>query len=53
METILTNKTNVACDGGAYSGHPRVYLDVTKEGSVICPYCSCEFVQSADSKDDA
>ena len=53
MEKILTKDASVACDGGAYNGHPRVYLDVAKTGSVVCPYCSCEYVQSSDSKDDA
>ena len=53
MEKILTKDATVACDGGEYNGHPRVYLDVAKSGSVICPYCSCEFVQSAKATDDA
>jgi len=26
-----------------WSMHPRVYLDVTKSGSVRCPYCSTHY----------
>lgn len=47
-ETVITSEARVACDGGAYAGHPRVYLDVAKTGEVICPYCSCHYV--LDSK---
>ncbi len=24
--------------------HPRVYLDATKTGEVVCPYCSTQYV---------
>jgi uncharacterized Zn-finger protein len=27
-----------------WSQHPRVYLDVTKSGEVVCPYCSAKYV---------
>lgn len=53
METVYTDESNVACDGGEYNGHPRVYLDVAKKGHAICPYCSCEFVMKAPTKEDA
>lgn len=45
METMYTDQDQVACDGGTYEGHPRVYLDVAKSGTVVCPYCSRTFRQ--------
>ena len=39
---IQTTQTIIACDGGAddgVSGHPLVYLKISKEGWVECPYC--------------
>lgn len=42
-EHIVTTPT-VSCDGGEKDGHPRVYLDVSKTGKVICPYCSRVFI---------
>ncbi len=24
--------------------HPRVFLDVAKEGEVLCPYCGTKFI---------
>lgn len=27
----------------AWSGHPRVFLDVTHSGEVVCPYCSARY----------
>ena len=38
----------VACDGGdGPLGHPRVYLNVGKEGQIECPYCSRRYVLKA------
>lgn len=35
------------CDGGGEAlGHPAVYLNLGKEGKVICPYCSKCFVKA-------
>ena len=28
------------CDGGEDYGHPLVYLNLTKDGKQVCPYCS-------------
>jgi uncharacterized Zn-finger protein len=28
----------------AWSSHPRVFLDVTHSGEVVCPYCSARYV---------
>ena len=37
--------TTVACDGGdGPLGHPRVYLTLSKEGEIECPYCSRKYV---------
>lgn len=27
-----------------WAQHPRVFLDVVKEGEVVCPYCSAKYV---------
>jgi uncharacterized Zn-finger protein len=28
----------------SWAGHPRVFLDVTHSGEVVCPYCSAHYV---------
>lgn len=44
-ETVETDQTRVACDGGGGAlGHPRVYLEMGDEGFVECPYCDKRFV---------
>ena len=41
IEIIETDCKVVKCDGGGEPlGHPVVYLNLGKEGQVICPYCS-------------
>ena len=30
----------IGCDGGEDYGHPLVYLNLTKDGKKVCPYCS-------------
>ncbi len=44
-ETLLTDKTRVACDGdeGAL-GHPRVWLEIDARGYVDCTYCDRRFI---------
>jgi uncharacterized Zn-finger protein len=37
----------VACDGDGPLGHPRVYLNIGKEGFIDCPYCDRRFVLKA------
>ena len=44
-EILYVNFKKVSCQGGkegdpSNSGHPLVYLDMGKEDSVVCPYCS-------------
>ncbi len=31
-------------DAPLWSRHPRVFLDVTKTGRALCPYCGAQFV---------
>lgn len=31
-------------DAPLWSRHPRVFLDVTHGGEVVCPYCSTRYV---------
>jgi len=43
-DIVKTYSKSVTCDGnGGVYGHPRVYLDVEKQGYVVCPYCSKRF----------
>jgi uncharacterized Zn-finger protein len=42
---IYVETTTVACEGnGDAIGHPLVYLDLSKEKEVVCPYCSQHFI---------
>jgi len=43
-EVFEVEETRVACDGGGGPlGHPRVFLTLSKEGWVDCPYCDRRF----------
>jgi len=45
FETILVDSNVVACNGGGGPlGHPRVYLNLSAEGRIECPYCSRLYV---------
>jgi len=47
-EIIEVDSMVVACDGGdGPLGHPRVYLNIGKEGKIDCPYCSRRYVLKA------
>jgi uncharacterized Zn-finger protein len=47
-ETFEVDSLVVACDGGdGPLGHPRVYLNIGKEGHIECPYCSRRYVLKA------
>ncbi|MGH6719082.1 MAG: zinc-finger domain-containing protein [Alphaproteobacteria bacterium] len=48
-ETLEVDTHRVACDGGTF-GHPRVYLDLTVERRVDCPYCGRRFVLKEGAK---
>ena len=39
----VTGEEEVFCDGGAYYGHPKVYLTLGEEGYVDCYYCGRRF----------
>ena len=46
---IMTNQLRVVCNGGGGAlGHPQIFLTLGNDGRVTCPYCSREFVKSAD-----
>jgi len=43
-ETILVETRDVACDGGGGAlGHPKVFLNLEKDGAIDCPYCGQHF----------
>jgi uncharacterized Zn-finger protein len=45
FETIEIDEMVAACNGGGGPlGHPRVYLSLTPNGRVECPYCSRLFI---------
>lgn len=48
FEVIYVPQAVVACDGGGgVEGHPRVYLNLSAEGKIECPYCSRLFVHES------
>jgi len=52
FETIYVSETIVACNGGGGAlGHPLVYLNLSAEGKVECPYCSRLFVRGTPAPD--
>lgn len=45
LEPHITCHSRVSCDGDvANSRHPRVYLELSINGHVTCPYCSRKFI---------
>jgi len=52
VETIEVESSRIACDGDVEtSSHPRVYLEITAEGDVVCPYCSKRYVLAEGAAD--
>ncbi|HWK47604.1 MAG TPA: zinc-finger domain-containing protein [Stellaceae bacterium] len=50
VETILVDTKTVGCNGGGGPlGHPLVYLNLSVNGRVECPYCSRLFVYSKEA----
>jgi len=48
FEIIYVDNSVVACNGGGGAlGHPKVYLYLSAEGKIDCPYCSRLFVDQA------
>jgi uncharacterized Zn-finger protein len=51
VETVEVSTMSVACDGGpGAAGHPKVYLNLAKDGQIECPYCGKRFVLKAGAK---
>jgi uncharacterized Zn-finger protein len=54
FEVITVDTDRVACDGGGGPlGHPKVYLNLGKEGRIECPYCSRLYVLREGAQPDA
>jgi uncharacterized Zn-finger protein len=48
FETIYIDSMVAACNGGGGPlGHPKVYLNLSAEGRVECPYCSRLFIHQS------
>jgi uncharacterized Zn-finger protein len=48
VETVEVTTVSVACDGGpGAAGHPKVFLNLAKDGQIDCPYCGKRFVLKA------
>ena len=48
FEIVYVKTDVVACaGGGGVGGHPRVYLNLSAEGKIECPYCSRLFVHES------
>ena len=46
LDVIVKNEARVSCNGGGGPlGHPQVWLNISNDGSVICPYCSQKFIK--------
>jgi uncharacterized Zn-finger protein len=44
MDLKLVKSNIISCDGKNKSdGHPRVFLEVSKNKVTVCPYCSSKF----------
>ena len=52
FDTVTVSTAKVACDGDVANGlgHPRVFLDLTGEGKIVCPYCSRTYVLAEGAK---
>jgi uncharacterized Zn-finger protein len=48
FEVVYVQTQVVACNGGGGAlGHPKVYLNLSAEGKIECPYCSRLFVHES------
>jgi uncharacterized Zn-finger protein len=53
FETIYIDSVIGACNGGGGPlGHPKVYLNLSADGKVECPYCSRLFVHQSKRAGD-
>lgn len=49
-EPEVVTSVNVSCDGGGPLGHPKVYLNMGKDGEIVCPYCSRRYVLAENAE---
>ena len=48
FETVFVDSIVAACNGGGGPlGHPKVYLNLSADGQVECPYCSRLFIHQS------
>lgn len=48
FETVYVDSAVVSCNGdGGALGHPLVYLNLSADGEIECPYCSRLFVHES------
>jgi uncharacterized Zn-finger protein len=50
FEIVYVKTDVVACSGSGddgIGGHPRVYLNLSAEGKIECPYCSRLFIHES------
>ena len=53
-EVVEVEERTVSCDGGGGPlGHPKVYLNLGRDGAVDCPYCDRRFVLEAGAAGSA
>ena len=46
VEILFVDAEVAACDGGGGPlGHPRVFLHMTDDGEVTCPYCGRRYIR--------
>ncbi|WPX95982.1 zinc-finger domain-containing protein [Candidatus Bandiella euplotis] len=44
-DIVYSTKTEVQCHGESKEfGHPRVYLKISSDNKIACPYCSRQFI---------
>ncbi|MEN8236506.1 MAG: zinc-finger domain-containing protein [Pseudomonadota bacterium] len=48
-EIVKVETSQIFCEGnGKTHGHPRIFLKLNEDRKVVCPYCSCVFVQELE-----
>ena len=44
LNITYTEGDTISCQGvNSHDSHPKVFLDLTSGGVVICPYCGAKF----------
>ena len=45
ISIIYSSSKKIACDGSiSSSNHPKIYLNISKNEEVICPYCGIKYI---------